>query len=52
MVVMNPDQITILYILRYILCEQTIDLLIRSPCALIEGNLSGVVVEERPENGI
>ena len=52
MIIVNPDQISILYVLGHCLREQTVNFLVSGPCALIESDLSGVVVEEGPEDGI
>lgn len=51
-VVMYPDQIPIFDLFRDGLCEQTIRFLVCIPGGLIERNLSGVVMEQRPKNGI
>lgn len=48
MVVVDPDQIVVLYILCDLLCKQTVGLLVGIPCGLVEGDLTGVVVEEGP----
>ena len=50
MVVVDPDQIVVLYILCDLLCEQTVGFLVGIPCGLVEGDLTGVVVEEGPED--
>jgi len=50
MVVVNPDQIVVLYILCDLLCEQTIGFLVGIPGRLVEGDLTRVVVEEGPED--
>ncbi len=51
-VVVDPDKIAILYILSHRFCEQPVDLLVCGPCRLVECDLSGVVMEEGPEDGI
>ena len=51
-IIVHPDQITILYVLSHCPREQAIDLLVRSPCRLVERNLTGMVMEERPEDRI
>jgi len=51
-VIMHPDQIVILYVLGHCFREETIDFLVCSPCRLVERNLTGVVVEEGPEDRI
>jgi hypothetical protein len=50
MVVVDPDQIVILYVFCDFLCEQTIGFLVGFPCGLVEGNLTGMVVKEGPED--
>jgi hypothetical protein len=50
MIIVNPDQITILNILGHGLCKQTVDLLVCSPCGLVECDLSWVVVEKWPKD--
>jgi len=52
MVVVNPDQIVILYVLCDLLCEQTVGFLVGIPGGLVEGDLTGVVVEEGPEDRV
>lgn len=52
MVIMDPYQIAISYIFCHCLREKTVNVLVCSPCRLIERNFSGVVVEEGPEDGI
>lgn len=52
MVVVNPDQISILYIFSHRLCEQAVDILVCFPVRLVEGNLSRVVMKEGPEDGV
>lgn len=49
---MYPDQIPIFDFLRDRLCEQTIRFLICIPGGLIERDLPGVVMEQRPKDGI
>jgi hypothetical protein len=48
MVIVDPDQITILDILDDSLGEQAIDFAISTPCGLIKGDFTRVIVEERP----
>ena len=50
MVIVYPDQIIVLDVLCDFFCEQTVGLAIGIPCGLVEGNLTGVVVEEGPED--
>jgi len=50
MVVVDPDQIVVLYVLCDLLCEKAVGLLVGIPCGLVKGDLTGVVVEERPED--
>lgn len=47
---MDPDLVTILDILNNLLCEQQVYLLVSRPRALVECDLTRVVVEERPED--
>lgn len=49
MVVVHPDQVTVLNILDNGLRKKAVDLLVGSPGGLIECDLSGMVVEEGPE---
>jgi hypothetical protein len=50
MVVVDPNQIVILHILCNLLCEQTVGFLVGIPGGLVEGDLTGVVMEEGPED--
>lgn len=50
MVVVDPDQIVVLYVLCDFLCEQTVGFLVGFPCGFVEGDLTGVVMEEGPED--
>lgn len=52
MVIVYPDQIIVLDILCDFFCEQAVGLAVGIPCRLVEGNLTGVVVEERPEDRV
>jgi hypothetical protein len=47
---MNPDQIAILDLLRNGLREEAVRFLVCFPCPLVKGDLTGMIVEERPEN--
>lgn len=47
-VIMDPDHVIVLDILGDSLCKQAIRLLVSLPCRLVEGDLTGVVVEEGP----
>lgn len=51
-VVVDPDEISVLYIVRNSLRKQSVHLAVCAPGPLIECDLAGVVVEEGPENGI
>jgi hypothetical protein len=51
-VVVDPHHVVILHILCDRLCEQAVGLAVCLPCGLVEGNLTGVVVEQRPHDGI
>lgn len=48
MVIVDPDEIAVLHVLDNSLGEEAIDLLVSSPGGLVKGDLTGVVVEERP----
>lgn len=52
MVIVDPDQIAILNILDDGLGEEAVDLLVCGPSRLVEGNLTGVIMEEGPEDGV
>jgi hypothetical protein len=52
MVVVDPDQIVVLHIFCDFLCKQTVGFLVGFPCGLVEGDLTGVVVEEGPEDRV
>lgn len=45
---MHPDQIVVLDVLRNGLCEETVGLGVCVPSRLVEGDLTGVIVEEGP----
>lgn len=45
MVVMHPDQITVLNLLGDSLCEKTVRFFVCLPGGLVEGDFTGVVVE-------
>ena len=47
-VVMDPDHISVLYIIDDCLGEQAVHLTVCTPCRLVEGDLTGVVVEKGP----
>ncbi len=49
-VVVYPYHVVVLYILCDSLCEQAVGLGVCVPSGLVEGNLTGVVVEERPHD--
>lgn len=51
-VVVHPDQVVVLDIFGNCLCEQAIGFCVCLPCGLVEGDLSRVVVEEWPEDGV
>jgi hypothetical protein len=50
--VVHPHHVVVLYILCDSFCKQTVGFHIAVPCRLVEGDLTGVVVEERPHDGI
>jgi len=49
-VVVNPDEIVVLNVLSDCLCEQPVDLFVGIPRGLVEGDLTRVIVQKRPEN--
>lgn len=49
-VIVYPDHVVILYVLGDSLCEQTVGFGVCIPSGLVEGDLTGVVVEERPHD--
>ena len=51
-IVVHPDQISILHFLGNGLGEEAVRFFIRLPGRLVERNFAWVVVEERPEDGI
>jgi hypothetical protein len=51
-VVVYPDQVIVLDVSSNGLCEQLVCFCICGPCRLVEGNLTGMVVEERPEDRV
>lgn len=51
-IIMHPDQVTILNFLRNRFGEEAVGLLVCLPGGLIKGNLAGMVVEEGPENRV
>jgi len=51
-VVVDPDHVAILHVLDDRLGEQPVHLLVGGPGRLVEGNLAGVVVEERPQDRV
>lgn len=50
MVIVYPDQIIVLDVLCDFFCEKAVGLTVGIPCRLVEGYLTGVVVEEGPED--
>lgn len=48
MIIVNPDKISILDILRHCSREQAVYFLICSPCRLVECDFSRMIVEEGP----
>lgn len=50
MVIVYPNQIIVLDVLCDFFCEQTVGLAVGVPGRLVESNLTGVVVEEGPED--
>jgi hypothetical protein len=51
-VVVHPDHIIILDVFRDGLCEEAVGLHVRLPRRLVECDLTGVVVEKRPHDGV
>lgn len=51
-IIMHPDQVAILNFLRNRFGEKTVGLLVCFPGGLVKGNLTGMVMEEGPENGV
>jgi hypothetical protein len=51
-VVVDPDHVVILYVLGNCLCEQAVGLRVGVPCGLVEGDLTRVVMEQRPHDGV
>ena len=51
-VVVDPDHIVVLDIFCNSLCEEAIGLCVSLPCGLVEGDLTRVVMEKRPHDGI
>jgi hypothetical protein len=51
-VVVDPDQVVVLDVLCDSLCEQAIGLHVTLPRRLVECDLTGVVVEERPHDSV
>jgi hypothetical protein len=51
-VIVDPDKVVILHILEDGLGEETVDFLVGSPGGLVKGDLTGVVVEEGPEDRV
>ena len=51
-VVVHPDHVVVLDILGDCLREEPVRLGVRLPRGLVEGDLTGVVVEKRPHDGI
>ena len=49
-VIVHPDHVVVLYVLCDGLCEQAVGLGVGVPSGLVEGNLTGVVMEERPHD--
>lgn len=49
-VVVHPDHVIVLYVLCNSLCKQTVGFGVCVPGRLVEGDLTRVVVEERPHN--
>jgi hypothetical protein len=52
MIIMNPDQISVLNILDDGFCKKAVDFLVCCPGRLVEGNLTGVIMEKRPEDRV
>lgn len=51
-VVVDPDEVSVLYLLGDGLGEETVRFLVGFPGGLVERDLAGVVVKERPQDGI
>lgn len=52
MVILHPDQIAVAHNLCDGLCKQAVGLLVCAPILLIERDLTGVVMEQGPENAM
>lgn len=52
MVVVDPDQVTILHFTCNGLCEEAVRILVCIPCGLVECDFTGVVMKKWPKNGI
>lgn len=51
-VIVDPDEVTVLDIVDDGLREEAVHFLVGCPSGLVEGDLAWVVVEERPQNGV
>ena len=51
-VVVDPDQVAILDFASYRSSKKPVRFFVRVPCRFVEGDLTRMVVEERPEDGI
>lgn len=52
MVVVDPDHVVILHLLRNFPRKDAVGITISNPCVLVEANLAGVVMEQRPKNRV
>lgn len=52
MIVVDPNQIAILNVLDNGLGKKAVDFLVSDPGGFVKGDFTGVVVEQRPEDGI
>jgi hypothetical protein len=52
MVIVNPHEVTVLNFFCNNFGEEPVRFLICVPCRLIESNLSGVIVEQGPQDGV
>jgi len=52
MVIMDPHHVVVLDIRGNRFREQAVGFGVGIPCGLVECNLTGVVVEKRPEDGV
>jgi hypothetical protein len=48
----DPYQVTVLYVFRHGSSKEAVHLLVRGPGQFVESDFSGVVMKERPQDGI